>query len=106
VVNRGEVWLATPDPTVGSEIKKTRPWLIVSPAEIHDELRTVIAAPLTTGGRSAPYRIEVKFRNRRGLILLDQIRTLDRQRLIRRLGSINKGALATTMSVLREMFMD
>ena len=106
MVSRGEVWLATPDPTIGSEIQKTRPWLIVSPPEIHEELRTVIAVPLTNGGRSARYRIEVRFGNREGLILLDQIRALDRQRLIRLLGTVNADALAATFSRTREMFTD
>jgi mRNA interferase MazF len=106
VVNRGEVWLASPDPTVGSEIRKTRPWLIVSPPEIHDELRTVIAVPLTSGGRAAAYRIPVHFRNTPGLIMLDQVRALDKQRLIRRLGSIDRAVLATTLATLSEMFQE
>jgi len=106
MVNRGEVWLASPDPTVGSEIKKTRPWLIVSPPEIHEELRTVIAVPLTNGGRSAAYRVPVHFRQKPGLILLDQVRALDKQRLIRRLGAIDRSILATTLATLSEMFQE
>ena len=104
MVKRGDVWLATPDPVIGSEIKKTRPWLIVSPPEIHDELRTVIAVPLTTGGRPAAYRTAVKFQGIQGLILMDQIRTLDKGRLIRRLGSIDRTSLARTSEILCEMF--
>jgi mRNA interferase MazF len=98
------VWLAVLDPAIGSEIQKTRPCLIVSPPEINDYLRTTIVAPMTTGGRSAPYRIPVKFRGRPGLIVLDQIRTVDEQRLIRRLGSVGVETLRTTLASLREMF--
>jgi len=75
-VTRGEVWLAALDPTVGSEIQKTR--LIISPAEMHDYLRTVMVAPMTTGSRPAPFRIPVGFARKNGLILLDQLRTLDK----------------------------
>jgi mRNA interferase MazF len=106
LVTRGEIWLASPDPTVGSEIKKTRPWLIVSPPEIHDELRTVIAVPLTSGGRPAPYRISVHFQDKDGLVLLDQIRTLDRQRLIRPLGRLDPQKLSAGLAILCEMFSE
>jgi|SRR5271157_5327441 len=84
MVARGEVWLVTLDPSVGSEIRKTRPCLIVSPPEMHDYLRTVIVAPMTTGAGPAPYRIEVTFQGKRGRILLDQLRTLDKVRLVKR----------------------
>ena len=103
-VIRGEVWLAALDPTVGSEIRKTRPCLIVSPPEINDYLRTVVVAPMTTAGRSAPYRIPLNFRGRAGLIVLDQIRTLDKARLIRRLGAVSGETLGTTLAALREIF--
>ena len=76
-VARGDVWLAVLDPTIGSEIRKTRPCVVVSPPEMHDHLRTVLAAPMITSGRPAPFRIPVLFEQRRGLILLDQIRALD-----------------------------
>jgi mRNA interferase MazF len=104
VVNRGEVWLIALDPTLGSEIQKTRPCLIVSPPEMHDYLRTVIVAPMTTGARPAPYRIPVTFQGKRGLILLDQIRTLDRIRLVKRLGKISAATLALTLSTLQNVF--
>jgi mRNA interferase MazF len=103
-VARGEVWLAALDPTVGSEIQKTRPCLIVSPPEMNDRLPTIIAATLTTGSRTAPSRIPVSFQGRVGLILLDQLRTLDRSRLIRRLGKISTDTLAITLATLREIF--
>lgn len=101
---RGEVWLVDLDPTVGSEIQKTRPCVVVSPAELNDALRTLIVAPMTTGSRPAPFRVALRFRGRDGLILLDQLRTLDRQRLIRRLGVVPRGTLSDVLLVLREMF--
>jgi len=104
VVTRGEVWLVTLDPTVGSEIHKTRPCVIISPPEMHDYLRTVIVAPMTTGARPAPYRIAVTFHGKRGLILLDQLRTLDKVRLVRRLGNISSATLASTLKTLQNVF--
>ena len=101
---RGEIWLAALDPTVGSEIQKTRPCVVISPPEIHNYLRTVTVAPMTTGSRPAPYRIPLRFRGRDGLILLDQIRTLDKQRLVRRLGAVSASTLRATLAALREVF--
>jgi mRNA interferase MazF len=101
---RGEVWLAALDPTVGSEIQKTRPCVIISPPEINEFLRTAIVAPMTTGSRSAPFRIPLRFAGKDGLILLDQMRTLDRQRLVRRLGHVSAGVLRAALAALREMF--
>ena len=103
-LRRGDVWLAALDPTVGSEIQKTRPCVIVSPTEMNDALRTVTVAPMTTGSRVAPFRVPVRFDRKSGLILLDQFRTLDRQRLIRKLGAVAGGALRATLAALREMF--
>ena len=103
-VGRGEIWLAALDPTVGSEIQKTRPCLIVSPPELHDYLRTVIVAPMTTGSRSAPFRIPVTFQRKDGLILLDQLRTLDEQRLVRRLAVVGCSTLDLVLAALRETF--
>jgi len=104
VVTRGEVWLVTLDPTVGSEIRKTRPCVILSPPEMHDYLRTVIVAPMTTGARPAPYRISVTFQGKRGLILLDQLRALDKVRLVKRLGKITSLVLVLTLQTLQEVF--
>src|SRR5437764_267094 len=104
VIARGEIWLAALDPTVGYEIQKTRPCVIVSPPEMHDFLRTVTVAPMTTGSRPAPYRIPVRFRGKEGLILLDQMRTLDKQRLVRRLGAVSGYTLRQTLAALREIF--
>jgi mRNA interferase MazF len=104
VVTRGEVWLVNLDPTVGSEIRKSRPCVIVSPPEMHDHLRTVIVAPMTTGARAAPFRIPITFGGKKGLILLDQIRTLDKVRLVRRLGRVSTTTLAATLRTLQEVF--
>ena len=104
MVKRGEVWLVALDPTLGSEIQKTRPCVMISPPELHDYLRTVIVAPMTTGAQPAPYRIPVVFQGKRGLILLDQVRTLDKIRLIRRLGRISSPALASALKTLQNMF--
>ena len=103
VSRRGDIWLANLDPTVGSEIQKTRPCVIISPPEINEHLRTVTVAPMTTGSRPAPFRIPVTFRGKSGLILLDQMRTLNKQRLVRRLGAIGQVALGQTLATLREM---
>ena len=92
------------DPTVGSEIHKTRPCLLISPPEMHDFLRTVIVAPMTTGARPAPYRIPVTFQGKRGLILLDQLRTLDKVRLVKRLGNITSTTLALVLQTLQKLF--
>jgi mRNA interferase MazF len=103
-VARGEVWLAALDQILGSEIQKTRPCVIISPPELHDFLRTVTVAPMTTGSRPAPYRIPIRFKRKNGLILLDQIRTLDRMRLVRRLGAVGMDTLRATLAGFREMF--
>jgi mRNA interferase MazF len=98
------VWLAELDPTIGSEIQKTRPCVIVSPSEINERLRTIIAAPMTTGSRPAASRVPLDFQGQAGLILLEQIRTLDKRRLVRRLGSISADVLTRALATLREIF--
>ena len=100
----GEVWLANLDPTVGSEIQKSRPCVVISPAEMHDYLRTVIVAPMTTGSRAAGFRIAVTFQGKSGLILLDQVRTLDKSRLVKRLGAVHGGTLEKTLHTLQAVF--
>ncbi len=104
MVKRGEVWLVVLDPTLGSEIQKTRPCLIISPPEMHDHLRTVIAAPLTTGSHPAGFRVPLSFKGKDGLILLDQIRTLDKKRLVKRLGAVSDTTLGATLATLCGMF--
>ena len=105
-MKRGEVWLVNLDPVVGSEIRKARPCVIVSPAEMHDHLRTVIVAPMTTKSRAAPFRIGVTYGGQKGLILLDQTRAVDKIRLSKRLGEVPARTLASTLSALREVFSE
>lgn len=104
MVKRGDIWLVALDPTVGSEIRKSRPCVVVSPPEMHDYLRTVIVAPMTTGSRPAPFRVHLRFQGKSGLILLDQIRTLDKSRLVKRLGSTSATTLAAVLQTLQDVF--
>lgn len=104
MVARGDIWLATLDPVVGSEVRKTRPCVVISPGEMHDYIKTVIVAPMTSASKPAPYRIPIVFETRRGLILLDQIRTLDKTRLVKRLGRANPKTLEITLASLQEIF--
>ncbi len=106
MVKRGEIWLVNLDPTVGSEIRKTRPCVVVSPAEMHNYLRTVLVAPMTTAGRDAPFRIEVTHGGRQGLILLDQVRAVDKTRLAKRLGAVSSETLAAALRALQELFAE
>ena len=106
MVRRGEIWLVNLDPTVGSEIKKTRPCVVISPPETHDHLRTAIVAPMTTGSRPAPFRIPVRHGGKEGLILLDQIRAIDKTRLAKRSGAITPAALSATLAALAEVFAE
>ncbi|MFC3209055.1 type II toxin-antitoxin system PemK/MazF family toxin [Aquamicrobium soli] len=104
MVKRGDVWLAALDPTIGSEIRKTRPCLIVSPPEIHDHLRTVIVAPMTSGSRPAGFRVPISFQGVEGLILLEQARALDKRRLVKNLGQVPDEVLKQALRVLRELY--
>jgi mRNA interferase MazF len=94
------------DPTAGSEIRKTRPCLVVSPGEMHDHLRTVIVAPMTTRSRAAPFRIPVTHAGQKGLILLDQMRAVDKARLAKKLGAVSAKTLTSTLSTLQEVFTE
>lgn len=104
VINRFEVYLINIDPTVGSEIEKTRPCLVISPDEMNQYIKTVIVAPMTTKGRSYPTRVKCQFKGREGQIALDQIRTVDNNRLIRKLGRIEKRTADEVLTILNEMF--
>ena len=104
VVNRFDVYLISLDPTVGFEIQKTRPCLIISPDEMNRHIRTVIVAPLTAAGRDYPTRVSCEFQRKKGQIVLDQIRTIDKTRLIKRLGSINPETRLEVISVLQRLF--
>lgn len=106
VPSRGEVYLVQLAPTRGSEIRKTRPCLVVSPDEMNHHLRTLIVAPMTTGGGSYPTRIPCRFEGTSGHIAIDQLRTIDSQRLVRRLGVVAPDSLVATLGVLREMFAE
>lgn len=100
----GEVWLAQLDPAVGSEIRKTQPCVVVSPDEMNAHLRTVIVAPMTTGSRPAGFRIALTFQGKQGLIVLDQMRTLDKVRLVKRLGALRPATMSLTLQTLQAMF--
>jgi len=104
VVHRGDVFLVSLDPTRGDEIHKTRPCVVVSPDELNAYLRTFIVAPLTTGGHPYPFRVPCKFEGRSGHIVIDQIRTVDRERLVRRLGKLSPSTLGRILGILQEMF--
>jgi mRNA interferase MazF len=102
----GDVWLVQLDP-IGSEIQKvqrSRPCVVISPLEMHQHLRTVIVAPMTTGSRPAAFRVPITFEGKTGLILLDQIRTLDKARLVRREGAVTAVTLTRALGVLQAMF--
>ncbi len=106
VVNRFEVFLANLDPTIGSEIQKTRPCLIISPDEINHHIATVIVAPMTTKGRKYPTRVNCLFDGKEGQIVLDQIRTIDKTRLVKKLGVIDLETHEEVLATLLEMFSE
>ena len=103
-IDRFDVYLINLDPTVGSELKKTRPCVVVSPNELNHNIRTVIIAPLTTKGQDYPTRVSCRFKGKDGQVVLDQIRTVDRIRLVRRLGRIDAKTATIILDVLQEMF--
>ena len=103
-MKRGEIWLVNLDPTVGSEIKKARPCVVVSPSELNDHLRTVIVAPMTSKGFTAPFRVPVTHAGTKGLILLDQVRSVDKIRLAKRLGALSAKTLLASLTGLQEVF--
>lgn len=104
VVSRFEVYLIRLDPTLGREIRKTRPCLVISPDEMNRHIDTVIVAPMTTKGRAYPTRIPVRFQRRTGQIVLDQIRTVDKTRLVKRLGKVDDRTARRVLGLLGEMF--
>ncbi len=103
-VKRFEIWLVTLDPVKGSEIQKTRPCLVISPDEINTWLRTVIIAPMTTAGRSYPSRVKIRFQGKDGQIALDQLRTIDKSRLVKKLGKTTAKTSQAVSQTLVEMF--
>lgn len=104
MVARGDVWLVALDPTVGREIRKARPCLVVSPPELNANLGTVLVAPMTTGSQPAPFRAPVRFQGKSGLVLLDQVRAVDKSRLAKRLGKVPEATLSGSLGILRAMF--
>ncbi|MBF0349912.1 MAG: type II toxin-antitoxin system PemK/MazF family toxin [SAR324 cluster bacterium] len=104
VIKRFDVFLVQLDPTQGTEIQKTRPCLVISPDEMNPHIATVIIAPMTTKGRPYPSRVPVSFQDKQGQIVLDQIRTVDKTRLLKKLGHIDKISAQQVLSILHEMF--
>ena len=106
VASRFDVYLVSLDPSQGHEIRKTRPCVIVSPDEMNSRIGTVIVAPMTTKGRDYPTRIPLTFQRKKGQIVLDQIRTVDKTRLVKRMGKLDTNTAAKTLAVLQEMFAE
>jgi mRNA interferase MazF len=105
-VKRGEIWLVNLDPTIGSEIKKPRPCVIVSPQELNQHLRTVMMAPMTSKGFAAPFRVPVTHAGTKGLIVLDQMRAVDKQRLVKKLGQVSAKTMERVLKTLQELFAE
>lgn len=103
-VSRGDIFLVALNPTRGSEIRKTRPCVVVSPDELNANLRTFIVAPLTTGGHPYPFRVRCSFEGKDGFVVADQLRAVDRERLVKRLGTLSETTLNELLRVLQAMF--
>jgi mRNA interferase MazF len=106
VVKRFDVFLVSLGPTIGAEIRKTRPCVVVSPDEMNRHIRTVIVAPMTTKGAAYPTRVSSKFKGKHGQIVLDQLRTVDKTRFVRKLGTITRPTQEQVLSVLAEIFSE
>ncbi len=105
-ISRGQVYLVRLDPTLGSEIKKTRPCVVLSPDELNDHLRIVMVAPMTTGGRAYPWRPRCRFHGRAGFVALDQLRTVDIERLVKPLGQLEGATVVAVLERLQDMFAE
>ena len=105
-MKRGEIWLVNLDPKLGSEIKKTRPCVVVSPPELNQHLRTVMVAPMTSKGFAAPFRVPVTHAGTKGWIVLDQLRSVDKQRLFKKSGQVSAKTLGTVLKTLQELFAE
>ena len=105
-VKQYQIVLVNLDPTLGSEIQKTRPCVIVSPNEINDNLRTVVIAPMTSASRKYPTRVKVKHNNQEGWVVIDQIRTIDKIRVVKKFGSLSEKEIRECKRVIRETFID
>jgi len=106
MIKRFDVYLVNLDPTVGNEIQKTRPCLVISPDEMNRFISTVIVAPMTTAGRDYPTRVICRFQGKDGQIVLDQIRTVDKTRLVKRLGRISPATQKKVLAILAELFAE
>ncbi len=104
VVNRFDIYIVSTDPTRGSEIKKTRPCVVISPDEMNHNINTAIIAPMTSSSKKYPSRVLIEFQGKKGQIVLDQIRTVDKTRLIKKIGHLKKNTYEKVLSILQEMF--
>jgi mRNA interferase MazF len=105
-IKQYQIILVNLDPTIGSEIRKTRPCVVISPDEMNDHLRTVVIAPMTTSSKNYPTRVEIKHDNKIGWMVLDQIMTIDKQRIIKELGKLSKPEIKEVKAILKETFVD
>jgi mRNA interferase MazF len=105
-IEQYEIILVNLDPTVGSEIKKTRPCVVISPDEMNKYLRTIVIAPMTTSSKDYPTRVEIKHDNKIGWIIIDQVRTIDKQRIIKNLGKLSRREIKEVKSIIKETFVD
>jgi mRNA interferase MazF len=105
-IRQYEIILVNLDPTIGSEIKKTRPCVVISPNEMNKYLRTIVIAPMTTSSKKYPTRVEIKHDNKIGWVILDQIRTIDKQRIIKELGRLSKPEIKEVKEIIKETFVD
>jgi mRNA interferase MazF len=105
-IRQYEIILVNLDPTIGSEIKKTRPCVVISPDEMNKNLRTVVIAPMTTTSKNYPTRVEIKHDNKLGWIVLDQVRTIDKQRILKNLGKLSKPEIKEVKSIIKETYVD
>ncbi|PKP60286.1 MAG: growth inhibitor PemK [Candidatus Altiarchaeales archaeon HGW-Altiarchaeales-1] len=106
IINQYDIFLISLDPTIGHEIKKVRPCVVISPNEMNEYISTVIIAPMTTKTHSYPIRVPVEFNGKRGEIVLDQIRTVDKRRLIKKIGKVDENTINNIKSVIKEMLVD
>lgn len=105
-IRQYQIILVNLDPTIGSEIRKTRPCVVISPDEMNDHLRTVVIAPLTTSSKNYPTRVEIKHENKIGRIVIDQIRTIDKQRILKELGKLSRPEIKEVKAIIKETFVD
>ena len=106
VIKQYDVFLISLDPTIGREIKKSRPCVIISPNEMNKYISTVIIAPMTSQSRSYPTRVPLKFKKKDGWVVLDQLRTVDKRRLIKRIGKVDQKTIRSIKSIIKEMLVD